>query len=168
MIQTTKDDMPRKIAVLVDIIFFLDMQRQERYRSFIVHGPPGKGKTVFAQKLAALTGGVYIDVLANVATTPELAGKVDVLDVDFLKEIGLEAASNGASLVVLDEFDFLLPIWGGDLSIFIEMVRKLSTTETKAVICFMIQTTDSLDTSTLENSIGQSRILRLDEIQGLK
>ena len=168
MSEPTETAAPTKTAPLLDMHAFLEAQRHERYRAFIVHGPPGKGKTAFARKMAALTNGAYIDVLATVAGTPALEAEVDILDVGFLKRLALDAVKTGASVVLLDEFDFLLPIWGGDLSPLVEFVRKLSVTETQAIIGFVMQTTPVLETFVLASSAGQSRILRLDEIKGLK
>jgi hypothetical protein len=147
---------------------FLDTQRRERYRAFIVHGPPNKGKSSFARKLAKITGGAYIDVLETVAKSPELAAQVDILDAGFLKGLALEVAEEGTSVILVDEFDFLIPIWAGDLSLLTEVVRKLSVTETQAIIGFVMQTVGALEDLTLKNSVGQSRNLRLDEIRGLK
>lgn len=166
--EPTETAAPKRAAPLLDMSAFLEAQRHERYRAFIVHSPVGKGKTTFARKVAVATNGAYIDVLATVEGSPELARQVDILDASFLKGLALDAARQGASVVMLDEFDFLLPIWGGDLSALVETVRKLSVTETLATIGFVMQTTTVLETLVLENSTGQSRILRLDEIQGLK
>ena len=153
---------------LLDMHAFLEAQRHERYRACIVHGPPDKGKTAFARKLVDATNGAYIDVLAKVAGAPELAAQVDILDAGFLKRLALEAAGQGTNVVMVDEFDFLLPLWGGDLLPLVEIVRKLSVTETQAIFVFVMQTTPALETFVLESSAGQSRILRLDEIKGLK
>ena len=168
MSETTENAAPKKTAPLVDIHAFLEAQRHERYRAFILHGPPNKGKTAFARKVATMTNGAYIDVLAKVAETTDLSAQVDILDAVFLKGLALDAATKGASVVLLDEFDFLLPVWGHDMGRLTEIVRKLSVTETEAIIGFVMQTTTTLETLTLENSAGHSRILQLDEIQGLK
>ena len=168
MSEPTENAAPKQTVPLLDMRAFLEAQRHERYRAFIVHGLPATGKTAFARKAAAMMSGAYIDVLATVAATPELAAQVDILDAGFLKRLALESAGQGANVVLLDEFDFLLPVWGGDLSPLVEIVRKLSVTETQAIIGFVMQTTPALETLTLVNSAGQSRLLRLDEIQGLK
>jgi hypothetical protein len=153
--------------VLVDMLAFLKTQQAERYRAFLVHGPPRCGKSAFARKLASASSGTYLDVLATVAAVPELAEQVDVLDAGFLKRLALDAANSGAGLVLVDEVDFLLPIWSGDLSPLLEIVRKVSPPETQAIIGFFMQTTPTLESLGLHNSVGQKRILRLDEIQGI-
>lgn len=152
---------------LIDMRAFLERQRGERYRAFIVHGPARKGKTTFARKLADVSGGAYIDVLATVAADPALAADVDLLDANFLKRLALEAAAQGAGVIVVDEFDFLMPVWNGDLALLVEIARKLSVSDTQAVIGFVMHTVSALETTTLENSKHQSRVLRLDEIQAL-
>lgn len=168
MSDTTENALPKAGRPLVEMHAFLAAQRHERYRAFIVHGPPNKGKTTFARKLAAAIGGAYVDVLALVADTPDLASRVDILDAAFIKKLALDAAHQGADVVILDELDFLVPVWGTDLSPLVEIVRKLSVTETQAIIGVVMQTTPTLEALALADSTGQSRILRLDEIQGLK
>jgi hypothetical protein len=167
MSNTIKQASGMKTVALTDMLTFLKMQQGERYRAFLVHGPPRCGKTAFARKLASAASGVYLDVLATIAATPELAEQVDVLDARFLKRLALEAAPQGAGLVLVDDFDFLLPIWGDDLSPLIEIIRRVSPPETQATIGFFMQTTPTLEALGLHNSAGQKRILRLDEIQGL-
>jgi hypothetical protein len=158
---------------LLDIMAFLEAQRRERFRAFVIHGPPLAGKTRFARKLAETTGGIYLDVLAYVTNCPDLAQKVDLLDVPFLKRLSLAVAppeehqeAGIAPLVVVDEFDFLVPIWG-DLEPFIEMVRKLSLTETRGVMAFVLQSRPSLDGLSMPITSGRNRVLRLEEIQNL-
>ncbi len=168
MNDTTDNATLEKTTPLLDMPTFLEAQRHERYRAFVVHGSPTQGKTAFARKLVELLGGAYVDVLETVAGSRELSERVDTLSPNFLKEIALERAKQGANLVMLDEFDFLLPIWGSEQSRLFEIVRKLSVTETQAVVGFVMQTTPVLESLTLQNSAGQSRILRLDEIRGLK
>jgi len=159
--------MPADSPPLLDIRAFLEAQRRERFRAFILHGPPLCGKSRFARKLAQSAGGAYVDVLAHVAGSPELSDKVDVLDVPFLKRLAVDAAAgDSAPLVVVDEWDFLLPVWA-DLAPLVEMVRRLSQTETAAVPCFVLQSQPLLDGLSLPNTRGQNRVLRLEEIQRL-
>lgn len=48
--------MPPDTNSLTDMPAFIEAQRHERYRAFIVHGLPTKGKTAFARKLVELLG----------------------------------------------------------------------------------------------------------------
>ena len=152
----------------MNIFSFLLSQRAQRYRSFFLLAPAGKGKTKFAWDLAKVKNGAYIDVLEKVANTPELAKNVDLLNPEFLKTIALEAASADVNLVIIDEFDFLLPVWGQDTSKLIEMVRKLSVVDTDSVICFVMRTIPALEKLQLVNTRGESRTLHLNQIDPLK
>ncbi len=89
-----------------------------------------------------------------------------MLDAPFLRQIALEAAG-GAGLVVVEEFDFLVPIWGNDLSSLQQMVGVLSRTDTPSVIVFGMQTRPALEAWNLTNDLGQSRVLPLSSIQNL-
>ncbi len=151
----------------VDMLEFLATLRGQRYRAFIVHAPPRKGKSTFARALAKAANGAYIDVLATIAADPDLAAKIDVLDPPALKDFALKAA-NDASVVMVDEFDLLLPIWGGDIKQLSEIVRKLSVTETAATIGFIMRTLPAIESLEITTTTGQTRVLSLDEIQALK
>ena len=161
--------MPAAETSLLDIRLFVAAQRKERYKAFVVHGPPEKDaeRRRFAVRLAALESGVYLDVLAQVAASTGLSETVDVLDADFLRQIALDAASGGAALVVVDEFDFLLPVWGNDISSLQQMISILSRTDTPSVIVFAMQTRPALEAWHLTNDQGQSRVLSLSTIQNL-
>lgn len=161
--------MPAAETHLLDIRPFVAAQRKERYKAFVVHGPPEKDaeRRRFAARLAALESGVYVDVLALVAASPDLAETVDVLDAAFLRQSALDAAAGGAGLVVVDEFDFLLPVWGNDLSGLQQMISILSRTDAPSVFVFAMQTRPALEAWHLTNDLGQSRILPLSSIQSL-
>jgi hypothetical protein len=157
----------RADSALINVAAFLQVQRRERLRAFIVHAPARSGKTAFARKLASIEKGEYIDILNMVASDIELCREVDELDAAFLKRTALSAAARGAGLVLLDEFDFLVPVWGGDVSQLIEWVRKLQEPETGAVVGLLMRTVPALESLQLSNTKGQSRVLRLDEIRGI-
>jgi hypothetical protein len=60
-----------------------------------------------------------------------------------------------------------VPIWGGDLAQFAEIVRKLSVTETQAVIGFFLRSTPYLETLDMRTSGGLTRVLGIDDIRGV-
>lgn len=160
--------MPAADTSLLDIRSFLTTQRKERYKAFIVHSPPEKDaeRRRFLARLAALENGVVIDLLARVVADPALSETVDLLDAAFLRQTALDAAE-GAELVVIEEFDFLVPIWGNDLSSLKQMAGVLSRTDTPSVIVFGMQTRPALEAWNLTNDLGQSRVLPLSSIQNL-
>jgi AAA+ ATPase superfamily predicted ATPase len=154
----------------IDMKQFIGRQRGERFATFVIHGRPLTGKTAFARQLAAaIPGGVYLDVLAYVAERPELSRRVDLLDAAELKRLAVAyARETGAALLLVDEFDFLVHIWGDDLTEFQLLVEKLSSTETQAIIGFVLQTLPQLEEWQLQNkNTRQSRIFKLEEIKAI-
>lgn len=152
---------------LVDIRRFIEAQNRERYKAFVVHGAPLTGKSTFARKLATkVEGGVYWDVLAHVAADPQLSSTVDLLDAPSLRDMTVAHANEtGAKLLLVDEIDFLVYIWGGDLTELKYAVEKLSTAQSPTVIGIILQTHPDLEAWSLTNrNTSQSRILRLEEI----
>jgi len=156
--------MPDAEPALIDIRAFLAAQRRERYKACVLHSPPEKDaeRRHFAARMAAAEQGVTVDVLAQVAADPDLAATVD-----FLRRTALDAAAGGAGLVVMEEFEFLLPVWGNDLSGLKQMVTTLSRTDTPSVIVFAMRTRRELETWPLLTDQGQSRVLALAAIQNL-
>jgi hypothetical protein len=161
--------MPVVEPTWIDSRAFLAIQRQERYKARVLHSPPEKdaARRQFIRRLVAAEQGVAVDVLAQVAANPEQAATVDLLDEGFLRQTALDAAARGAGLVVVEEFEFLLPVWGNDLSGLQQMITTLSRTDTPSVIVFAMQTCRTLETWSLLNDQGQSRILALSSIQSL-
>ncbi len=155
----------------LDIRQFLQRQQGERYKAFVIHGPPLASKTKFARKLAEISpGGVYLDVLRYVIERPELAQQIDMIDVTALQRLViLYAINTGARLLLVDELDFLIPIWSDDLTEFKYMVRSLSVAQTPAVIGFILQTRYELEEWNLPNGANnQNRILHIENIQALQ
>jgi len=161
-------------TALVDMRRFLQTQFKERYRAFVVYAPPRKGKTRLALQLAeTVAGGVYLDFLAYVTGHPELAQRVDVLDVASVQQIITNyAVEKRAKLLLVDELDFLIHTWEPDLAAFKYMLaRGLSETQTPATIGFFVQTHPTLEKwseeRSLLNTVHQNRILPIETIQRL-
>lgn len=155
----------------IDIRQFLQRQLGERYKAFVIHGPPLASKTRFARKLAeVIPGGIYLDLLRYVSEQPELAQQVDMIDIAALQRLVITYAANtGAQVLLVDELDFLIPIWGDDLTEFKHMVRLLSVTQTPAIIGFILQTRYELEEWNLPNGANnQNRILHFENIQALQ
>lgn len=162
--------MPLPNQPLIDLRHFLAIQRRERYRAFILHGPPLAGKTLFARRLSELSkGGAYWSVLQHVLASPDLAQHVDVLDARALHTLVLAQATRvDAQLLLVDELDFLVHVWDDDMLAFLQMVEKLSSTRLATTIGFVLQTHPVLLAWTMTNTYGQSRILPFETIQALE
>jgi hypothetical protein len=154
----------------LDMLQFLEEQRRERYRAFVIHGRPLEGKTTFALKLASISyGGQYLDVLQYIATHPAIAQTIDVIDATALRSMIIQyARETAAKLLLVDEIDFLLHIWGHELTEFKRIIESLSCTEIPAVVGFILQTRPFLEEWKLTNSHGQRRIVRLEGIKTLQ
>ncbi len=155
----------------IDIRQFLRGQQGERYKAFVIHGPPLASKTKFARKLAeVIPDGVYLDMLRYVTERPELAQQIDMIDVAALQRLVIAyAAATGAQVLLVDELDFLVPVWGNDLTEFMHMVRSLSVAQTPTIIGFILLTRYELGEWKLPNGANnQNRILHIENIQALQ
>ncbi|HEX9990484.1 MAG TPA: hypothetical protein VGE45_18645 [Chloroflexia bacterium] len=150
----------------VDIRAFVAIQGRERFKAFIIHGHPLCGKTAFAQKLASVVeGAAYLDLLQYVTERHDLTSSIDTLDVPALQDLVIEYAGQAeATLLLVDDLDFLLHVWGDGLSEFKGMVETLSVTQTPTTIAFIMQTHPELEEWPLQNTRRQSCVLKLEEI----
>jgi hypothetical protein len=103
-------------------------------------------------------------VLQYVTERPELAQKIDCFDVATLRT---HALAHTAQVLFVDEMDFLVPVWGNDLSEFKYMVSKLSITQTPTIIGFILQTYPGLEEWSETNTAQQNRILHIEKIAAL-
>ncbi len=154
---------------LVRMDTFLALQKQERYPAFVVHGPPLSGKTTFARALAARHRGAYLDLLAIVAGDASLAERIDQLDAAAVVDLAVtHAVTVSASLLLVDEIDFLIATWGDDgASSLVAIAGRLSVTRTSAMIGFVMQTRPGITDGRLTQIGGGSRVLPLDRIAPL-
>ena len=151
-------------STLLDIRAFVAFMRRERFRSFVIHGAPLGGKSTFARQLAEIESGVYVDVLRLVSEDAELAARVDELDENWLEDLAGKAVSDGASFVVMDEWDFLIPVWGGDIK---PLLHRLDRLRLQCPVAWVLTTRKEIEEATLTRADGATRVLELTEIQDL-
>src|SRR5689334_20466796 len=100
----------------IDLPVFLRVLRRERYPTAVIHAPPLAGKTTFARRLAQEPGISYLDLLERLATDEKLSARMDQFDVETLRHMLLDCAANvTADVMLVDELDYIIPIWGSDL-----------------------------------------------------
>ena len=152
-------------ADLIDLPAFLHALRGERQPTVLVHGPPLCGKTRFAQQLAKENGWGYFDVLAALSEHRELAGQIDQFDTPTLRHLLLEVPSFGDILLV-DELDFLFPLWG-NLGSFKELVRTLNVPTGGVAFAFFVQSRPDWESWELLTASRQSRVVEFETIKPL-
>ena len=154
----------------IDLLEFLARQRTERYRAFIVHGPPMSGKTKLARALAEVADVYYLDLQARFAGDSTLASSIDRFGVPDLKELllNLEVPQ---PVVAVDNLDFLLNTWSaGRKEEFAMLVEKLleSPAITDKTFVFFLQTDRDVVGRPISNTRGESRILKVGEIKAVR
>jgi GTPase SAR1 family protein len=153
------------IASPIDIVAFLQAQRGEREPAILVHGPPLAGKSTFARRLAEKEGMATLDLLEHFARNARLAGEIDQADPARLRRLILDYAdTTDASILLVDEVDFLLRVWGDNLVPFREMVRRLRHPTRAVAFAIFVQTRPELDTWSLVTAARRSRVLRFEEV----
>jgi len=152
----------------INLADFLRAQRRERYPIAVVHGLPFAGKSIFARQLAQRNSFGYLDVLTEVSNRPELIDTIDRFDVAALRSLILSyATAAGTDVLLIDELDFLVPVWAGDLVSFQEMVRRLRHPEKQITFGFFLQTRPSLEQWRLMNAAHVSCVLPFESIRSL-
>ena len=154
---------------LLSLPDYIATQATERYRAFIVHGPAMSGKTRLARRMHEVLGAHVLDLQARFVAEPDLCARMDRYRPRDLEHM-LLALEVPASLVVVDNPDFLLNTWtASHKREFVAMVerRLQSPTVTDKTFAFLIQTDPAIVRHELANTRGQPRILPLDAFYAL-
>lgn len=155
-------------APLLDLPAFLRTLRGERRTAMLIHGAPLVGKSRFARQLAEKIDAGYLNVLETLSRRPELATVIDQFDPSALRLLTVEfAESNPKDVILVDELDFLFPIWGGDLAPFQNMLHDLYNSRRAAAFVFFAQSRPEWDSWQLETSNHQSRVVDFERIKTL-
>jgi hypothetical protein len=155
-------------APLLDLPAFLRSLRAERRTAMFIHGAPLCGKSRFARQLVEKIGGGYLDVLEALPHRPDLSVAIDQFDPAALRLLTLEfAESTPKDIIVIDEFDFLFPIWVGDLSPFQNMLHDLYNPRRATAFVFFAQSRPEWVTWQLETAARQSRVIDFERLKAL-
>lgn len=155
-------------APLLDLPSFLRTLRGERRTAMLIHGAPLVGKSRFARGLAEKFEGGYLDVLATISQRPDLASEIDQFDPATLRRLAVEfAESTPKDFIVIDELDFLFPIWGGDLKPFQSMIYDLYNPRRATAFVFFAQSRPEWEAWALETSGRQSRVVEFENLKPL-
>jgi len=155
-------------APLIDLPAFLRKLRSERTTAMLIYGAPLCGKSRFARQLVEKMGGGYLDVLETLSHREDGSRQIDQFDPAALRVLVLEfAESNQKDIIVVDELDFLFPLWCGDLSPFQNMLHELSNPRRATAFVFFAQSHPEWDTWELETAARQSRVIDFESLKAL-
>jgi energy-coupling factor transporter ATP-binding protein EcfA2 len=152
----------------INLMKLIDFQSKEQYRTLLITGPAGSGKTKYAKLLAQAIKAQYIDLLDIFAGNTSLSDNIDLFNVPRLKKYLLDLPSH-ESVIIVDNIDFLLNTWTDrELAEFLNLVEKLRSNETKKVFCFFVQDLKIFNTKQIHNSQNNSRIITLNQVAHIK
>lgn len=165
---------------------FMEEQLRERYKHFIIYGPPMQGKTKLAMRVSELFGGIYIDLLDEFQRDNGKKEMIDVFGPDkliaYVKErrhtsLNNRNSSEGeecpqselknthAKLLVVDQMDFLINTW--DDNQFRELLAYADQNQSEFCCMFVIHNYRILERETLikDNDKGHNRLINIYSIQ---
>lgn len=143
---------------------YLNHQKTEDRRAFIIHYPANSGKTTFAKKIAEIRPDVhYIDLLEFFLKNPDLK-PIDKFGFEEFRDLLLKYEAE-ESVLLIDNPDFLLNTWKKSekeelLNWFRLGLRSPGVT--KKTIILMIQEDGFLSAADFVNTYGEPRVLALN------
>ncbi len=154
--------------ILLDLPAFLRTLRAERRTAMLIHGAPLCGKSRFARQLADKVDGGYLNVLDTLSRRPELSDQIDQFDPSTLRRLVLESVKSAPKDVILvDELDFLFPIWGTNLKPFQDILHDLYNPQRGTAFVFFAQSRPEWETWQLETASRQNRIVPFENLKSL-
>lgn len=156
----------------INVFDYLKRLEQERYRAVIIHVVPkwSPNLTVFNKKICSQVNGKYIDLLDFFIQSPELHENIDSYSPEKLKTLLIQE-SQSQSLLIVDRVDFLIDTWRK--SERQDLYRSISNQwdgykdGMKAKIILSLQTSHEIEALKIEDSQGNSRVLRLTDFNDI-
>ena len=144
----------------MDIFQLIDEQLQERYKHFIIFGPPLKGKSNIARYISREKSGVYIDFLLEFQSNQKLKEEIDIFSTEKLKGyIDNLAKKNNNRLLIIDHIDFLIHTW--DQTQLQELITFIEMSENNYCCLFIMQDYKAISQLTLKNEKGNRRNINI-------
>lgn len=146
---------------------FLNRQKTEDRRAFIVHYPAKSAKTRFAQKVSEKRVDTYCLDLQAHANEHQEAFKSFGFTVLQQLLLGLDVKE---SVVIIDNADFLFNTWESTDQVEFEnwlRIQLRSPSMSNKTFVFFVQSDDYFMNMQLKNSRGESRVLPLDAFEAL-
>ena len=153
----------------VNLLEYLELLGQEKFRAIILHAPPEKSPELskFADKLMKHKNIAALDLLADFQNDPLLSSDIDRFGPEQLRTLLVEQ-SGKKNLLIVDRLDFLLDTWRKEeRQAFYRMVKQqwnsfLENTRTTLVFC--LQSSSELENLRITDTRGRSRVLALSEL----
>lgn len=147
----------------MDIFQLVDEQLQERYKHFIIYGPPLKGKSDLAKLISKEKSGIYVDLLLEFQNNQKLKEEIDIFNVEKLKKYIDNIANIGSSRVlVIDHIDFLIHTW--DKNQLRELITFIEMGENNYCCLFIMQDYKNISKLVLNNEKGNRRNINIFDI----
>jgi hypothetical protein len=153
----------------VDLLDYLDLLGQQKFRAIILHAPPDKSPELskYTNRLLSHKGGAALDLLAYFQEDPQLALDIDRYGPEQLNALLVEQ-SKAKDLLVIDRLDFLLDTWRKDeRQAFYRMVKQQWNSfveNTRATLVFCLQSSSEIEDLNINDTRGRSRVLALAEL----
>lgn len=148
----------------LDIDKFVQMQLNERYKHFLIYGPPLYGKTKYAKYIAERYGGTYIDLLNEFCSDNEKKIIIDIFSPAKLIKF-LESIESNSKIIVVDQMDFLINTWSdNDLR---ELLVFIDQNQSDKCFIFIMHNYRLLEKGNLikNNDKGYSRQINMFDIK---
>ena len=147
----------------MEIMQYIDTQRKERYKSFIIYGPPLFGKTKLAKELSLKINGLYFDLLLYFTSDEALKKDIDIFGPGELKKFLCQKDNFNEKFILVDNMDFLVNTWNeSQKEYFLSFVEK---DESSISYIFFMQLQSIFNKRNLVNVHGHSRIINIYDIQ---
>jgi hypothetical protein len=148
---------------------YLNHQKAEDRRAFIIHYPAKSGKTCFARRVVETRRDVHLlDLQEHFLNHPGLP-PVRQWDFKALRSL-LLSLDVPQSVIIVDNPDFLFNTWSTeDKRALLDWVRVglRSPAETEKIFIFMVQDDDLISTSNFSNSHGEPRVLAVNQFESV-
>ena len=144
---------------------FIAEQLHERYKHFVIYGPPLQGKTKLAKHIAEVFDGIYIDVLKEFQEDVGKKNGIDIFGPSKLITFLNQYSCGAKKLMVIDQMDFLINTW--DENQFREFMAFIDLHQSEVGCMFIMHNYRILerDNPIRENDKGHNRLINIYTIQ---
>lgn len=147
----------------MDVFQLVDEQLQERYKNFIIFGPPLKGKSDLAKLISKEKSGIYVDLLSEFQNNQKLKEEIDIFNFEKLKgHIDNIANKNNSRFLIIDHIDFLIHTW--DKTKLQELITFIEMAEKNYCCLFIMQDYKEISKLILINEKGNRRNINIFDI----